>query len=90
MNPNDIIFQAFTNLTGGLIDDMTTAVIGLVGIIMIMVGFNKLKLIFDSRIDSKLDGFMKERNLGKQYEDYENSQLIKIKFNRKFKKFEGL
>ena len=42
MNPVDIIFQAASNLTGGIISDMQTAIIGMVVLLFIYLGFNIL------------------------------------------------
>lgn len=42
MQPTDIIFQSVSNLTGGLITDMTTLIVGLVTLAFILMGLDVL------------------------------------------------
>lgn len=42
MQPIDLIFQTVSNLTGGLITDMTTLIVGLVTVAFILMGFDFL------------------------------------------------
>lgn len=73
MNPTDIIFQTVSNLTGGLIVDIQTAIIGLVTIGFILMGLDYLKDLLLSTYegttvkDSELDSFMAEENLRNEY-----------------------
>ena len=48
-NPSDIVFQSISNMTGGLINDLTTAIIAMAGIGIILMGFEYLK---DCLVDS--------------------------------------
>lgn len=50
MNVNDIFFQVTSNLTGGLITDFGTAVVGLVLLLVIMAGLDLLKQLFETSI----------------------------------------
>lgn len=45
MNPTDLVFQTVSNLTGGLITDVTTAVIGLVTLGFVVMGVGLIKTL---------------------------------------------
>lgn len=73
MNPTDLIFQTVSNLTGGLITDIQTAVIGLVTIGFVVMGLDLLKGLLLSTYegttskDKEFDGIMAEENLRNEY-----------------------
>lgn len=52
MNPTDIIFQTVSTLTGGLITDMTTLIIGLVTVAFILMGLDLLMDVFNHAMDN--------------------------------------
>lgn len=47
MNPTDLIFTTVSDLTGGLITDMTTLVIGLITLAFILMGLDLLLAVFN-------------------------------------------
>lgn len=57
MNPIDLIFATVSDLTGGLITDITTLIIGLVSLGFILFGLDKLVgvLSYDSDSHSTLE-----------------------------------
>jgi hypothetical protein len=52
MNPIDLIFQSISHLTGGLITDLTTAIVGMVLLSFIAMGFDLVLDVLDSRVQS--------------------------------------
>lgn len=81
MNPIDLIFQAFATMTGGIITDLTTAVVGVVMLMMMVAGLNMLKRIL---IGAKYDRYIKDRNLGHEYEKYKDRRIFEAKFKHEF------
>jgi hypothetical protein len=77
MNPIDLIFGAISNLTGGLITDLTTAVIGLLTISFIAMGADLIIGVFagrrtdkcrSDRVHSAFDNLQKARESGSEVE----------------------
>lgn len=54
MNPTDMIFNAISQLTGGLIADLSTAIIAMIMLSFIAMGFDYLLDILDNRIKSTI------------------------------------
>jgi len=78
MNPTDIIFQAISNLTGGLITDLTTAIVGIILLSFIAMGFDLILDVLGSRVQSltqrkKLTGRVTEPRIDSKYT--ENGKL---------------
>lgn len=62
MNPADIVFEAFSNLTGGLVTDLQTAVVALVGLMVMVIGLKKLQsLLLDRNLDAALEDAYKKQ-----------------------------
>lgn len=53
MTATDILFSAISELTGGLISDLTTAMIGMVVVGFIVMGVDYLKDCFETHIDNR-------------------------------------
>ncbi len=51
MNPTDILFTTVSNLTGGLITDMTTLVVGLISLAFILMGLDSLMDVLNHAMD---------------------------------------
>lgn len=51
MNPIDLIFATVSDLTGGLITDMTTLVVGLITLAFILMGLDLLLDVFNHAIE---------------------------------------
>ena len=55
---DDLFFQALSGLTGGILTDTTTLMMGMVGLLLVMIALDKLKdslgLIASERCESKL------------------------------------
>lgn len=81
MKPIDLIFQAVSNMTDGIINDITTAIIGCVTLLFLIVGFKHLQNVL---IGKKYDKYISDRNLGSEYEDYKNKQIFRAKFKHDF------
>lgn len=50
MNPLDLIFSTISNLTGGLVNDLTTVIVAMLSISFIVMGFGYLKDLLDDRL----------------------------------------
>ncbi len=63
MNPTDILFQSISNLTGGLITDLTTAIVGVVVLAFIGMGIDLLiSVIQTSMCRDRLSGNVYKAN----------------------------
>lgn len=51
MNPLDLIFATVSNLTGGLITDMTTLIVGLITLAFILMGLDWLMDVFSHALE---------------------------------------
>ena len=49
-SPFSLIFQAASNLTGGLVNDLTTAIIAIIALLFIMLGFTLLVELLERSI----------------------------------------
>jgi hypothetical protein len=72
MNPTDLIFQSLSQLTGGLITDLTTVIVGMVLLAFIAMGFDLILDVLDSRVQSfaqrkKLTGRFTEPGIDNRY-----------------------
>jgi hypothetical protein len=56
MQPTDLIFSAVSEMTGGIINDVTTACLGVVVIFMIIEGFDYLKEVL--RVNGPVNNFV--------------------------------
>lgn len=75
MNPTDLIFQTVSNLTGGLITDVQTAVIGLVTLGFVVMGVGLIKTLLlsgseGSRKDEKEESEKEEKKLFSESSTY--------------------
>lgn len=52
MNPIDLIFATVSDLTGGLITDMTTLIVGLITLAFILMGLDLLMEVFNHALGS--------------------------------------
>lgn len=50
MNPIELIFQSISNLTGGLITDLTTAIIGLLFLSFLAMAFDHIFFLLDRHV----------------------------------------
>lgn len=50
MQPTDLLFQAFSNLTGGVINDLTTVMVAMVGLMVLLWGARKIMSVFEAEI----------------------------------------
>lgn len=48
--PTDILFTAMSSMTGGLVTDLTTAMLGMLVLGFIVFGFDHLKDLFENSI----------------------------------------
>lgn len=55
MNPTDMIFGAISQMTGGLIADLSTAMIAMVMFSFIAIGFDLLLDVLDNKIKVRND-----------------------------------
>jgi len=49
-NPSDILFQTISSMTGGLVSDITTAMVAMFAIAFIVIGIDYLKDVFESHV----------------------------------------
>lgn len=50
MQPTDILFSSISALTGGLITDLQTAMVGMITVAFILFGFDHLKDVFENSL----------------------------------------
>ena len=60
MDPNQYLFDAISQLTGGLIGDLKSLFLGGIVIAFILVGLDYLKDAFDHMLDRRAHGFYLE------------------------------
>lgn len=91
MNPADLVFKAFSDLTGGLVTDMYTAIIAMVGIIVLYAGATKLINFFQVQaMDSELISLNKKMGgNGDFYGDYNKRKYNRIMQMRLKKDMQG-
>jgi hypothetical protein len=77
MSPADLIFQSFSNLTGGLVNDLVTVIVGLITLGFMVVAVNKIQSVL---LGKRLDDYINDRGLGGEYEKFRNDQIIRAKF----------
>lgn len=53
MNVTDILFSSISNLTGGLITDIQTAMIGLLAVSFLVMGFDYIKDVFEDNVKAR-------------------------------------
>jgi len=76
MNPTDILFQSISNLTGGLITDLTTAIVGVVVLAFIGMGIDLLiSVIQTSMCRDRLSGNVYKANHALQKAKASGSQV---------------
>ena len=51
--PSDILFQLISGLTGGLVTDLTTAMLGMLMLGIIIMGFDHLRDIFEEKLHAR-------------------------------------
>jgi hypothetical protein len=71
MTPLQMVYASVTTLTGGLINDMTTACLGVVAIGVIICALDYLKDMFDGMIQRAVSGRALEK--ARSYKKMENS-----------------
>ncbi|MBU0730202.1 MAG: hypothetical protein KKA70_10700 [Proteobacteria bacterium] len=85
MNPADILYQAFSNLTGGLINDLQSAMVALISLALLVHGFNILNNLLD-RVEAEkreevLDWLIEKRGLTDKYNAAKDNAIIKEKLS---------
>lgn len=50
MNHTDILFQSFSNLTGGVVTDLTTVIMAMVFFMVLLMGYKKLMTVFEGNM----------------------------------------
>jgi hypothetical protein len=77
MSPADLIFQSFSTLTGGLVNDLVTVIVGMITLGFMVVAVNKIQSVL---LGKRLDDYINDRGLGGEYEKFRNDQIIRAKF----------
>lgn len=90
MKPTDLIFQAVSNMLGGIAIDVTTVILGVTMLTFMVVGLGMLQRTLMSSRTSKLDNYIKEHGLEGRYQQYKDSQIIRARFKQEFKDFDDL
>ncbi len=90
LQPSDILFQIASNLTGGLVDDLTTAMIAMVTIAFIVFGLDHLKDAFEAHINDRyLDSARSFRNKMNSSTDKTERDLLKAKYRNAIRRAAG-
>lgn len=76
MNPVDILFASVSSLTGGLITDMTTAMVAIVCLSFLLMGFDILRDIIEGKIMAR----RKVKEEIESYQKYTESRERRDKF----------
>lgn len=84
--PSDILFQVASDLTGGLITDLQTAMLGMVAVAFIVFGFDYLREVFEQSINTRntnasLDRARSYKNMSESMDD----QVSKDYFNARYR-----
>lgn len=90
MNPIDMVFQAFSGLTGGLVTDMYTAIIAMIGITILYHGGKMLiNFLYGEALNRSFYKTAQEmRGLVEPNEDYRHykyKQLMRKKFEHEMR-----
>lgn len=83
--PSNILFQAISSMTGGLINDLTTAMLGMVVLGFLVFGVNYLKDIFEDSIARRETSSSLERSRSyKKMSESMDDQVSKDDLNAKY------
>ncbi len=82
MNPTDLIFSVVSDLTGGLVTDLTTVIIAMVGFGFILMGLDYLKDAMEQR-------FVNSERLSDDYQSRIDSHLSESDNYFEYKKWKG-
>lgn len=85
MNPSDILFQTMSSMTGGLINDLTTAMIAMFTLTFIVMGFDYLKDSFELFIANRNSA----RDQSESYEKYKQRRQQSELFSNTYEAEKG-
>lgn len=77
MSPIDYVFQSITTLTGGLITDMTTAIVGVLAVMFVCLGVDLLK-------DVLLGPTLSRNEEERQYKHYKERRERTERFRERY------
>lgn len=84
--PSDILFQVITSLTGGLVTDLTTALVALLAISFLVFGIDILREAFETSIQRKNTNSSLDRARSyKQQADLMDDQVSKDYLNARYR-----
>ena len=91
----NLIFGAISQLTGGLINDLTTAIIGMFVISFIVMGFDYLKNLFENHINKMqtnkhLDRARTYQGLAESMEDKVSRDYLNSRYRNEIRKASSL
>lgn len=72
MNPSNILFSSFSALTGGLVTDLTTTMLALLGVGFVVMGFDYLREAFEARV-------VQPRKDEMDYQKYKSKRDVSIR-----------
>jgi hypothetical protein len=81
MSPFELIFQAFSSLTFGLVNDLFTVIVGMITVSFIVVAF---KEILRALRGKRLDNYIEEHNLGDEYLEYRDKRVVMAKYRHEY------
>lgn len=84
--PSDILFQVISNLTGGLIVDLQTAMVGMLTVAFLLMGLDYLKDVLDNKLHQRnVDSSLRD---AQKYKDLSSKALTDVErdyYNAKYR-----
>lgn len=89
--PSDILFQAISSMTGGLINDLTTAMLGMVVLGFLVFGVDYLKDIFEDSIarretNASLDRARSYKKMAESIDDQVSKDYLNARYRNEIRR----
>lgn len=88
--PSDILFQAISTMTGGLVSDLTTAMLAIVGIGFLLMGFDYLREAFEGSmnkraINKSLDSARSYKKMADSMDDQVSKDYLNARYRNEIR-----
>ena len=90
-NASDMLFSAISSMTGGLINDITTLMVGMLGLGFIVFGFEHLKDVFEEsmhkrQVNASLDRARSYKKLADDMDDQVSKDYLNAKYRSEIRR----
>lgn len=85
--PNQLIFNAFNNMLGGILSDSVTAILGCIVVLSILAGFKIVIKILHQRNANRYDDYITRNGLEDDYKKMRNKYILKLRLRNEFEDF---